>query len=151
MLLKRPIRWRWFKTLFNFCSKCQKLPTKFWVEKISFYLDGTGWIHTTKPMEKFRSDRTRTWKKKGENLKKHCTDKGKNDSVGTRVVWFMVAMAHNKGVIKYHQYFGPINEHVKCSLMSRFLICLNIRLIQRNNYSIEMWTHLRTVKLHVRK
>ena len=43
-------------------------------------------MHTTKAMESFRSDRTRTWKKKGESLKKHCTDKGKKDGVGKRMV-----------------------------------------------------------------
>ena len=47
-----------------FARKCQKLPTKFWIEGKSFYLDGTGWVHKSKPMESVRTDRTRTWKKK---------------------------------------------------------------------------------------
>ena len=32
-----------------FARKCQKLPTKFWTEGISFYLDGTGWVRKTMP------------------------------------------------------------------------------------------------------
>ena len=93
-----------------FAEKCQKLPTKSWTEGISFYVDGTGWVYKTKPMESVRTDRTRTWKKKGESLKKHCTAKGKKESVDGRMVCFMVAIAHIKGVIKCHQYFGPINS-----------------------------------------
>ena len=61
-------------------------------------------------MESVRTDRTRTWKKKGESLKKHCTAKGKKEGVGGRMVRFMVAIAHNKGGIKCRQYFGPINS-----------------------------------------
>ena len=61
-------------------------------------------------MESVRSDRTRTWRKKGESLKEHCTAKGKEESAGGRMVCFMVAVAHNKGVTKCHQYFGSINS-----------------------------------------
>ena len=61
-------------------------------------------------MESVCTDRTRTWKKKGESLKKHWTAKGKKEGLDGRIVCFMVATAHNKGVIKCHQYFGTINS-----------------------------------------
>ena len=41
-----------------FAQKCQKLPTKFWIEEMSCYLDGTDWVHKTKPMESVRTDGT---------------------------------------------------------------------------------------------
>ena len=74
------------------------------------YLDGTGSVHITKPRESVLTDRKRTWKKKGESLKRSCTAKGKKEGAGGRMVRFMVAIAHNKGVIKCHHYFGPINS-----------------------------------------
>ena len=48
--------------------------------------------------------------KKGESLKRHCTAKGKKEGAGGRMGCFMVGIAHNKGVTKCHQYFGPINS-----------------------------------------
>lgn len=93
-----------------FARKCKKLPENFWTKGISFYLDGTGWAHKTKPMQKARTDRTRTWKKKGESLKRHCLSKGKKEGVGGRMVKFMVAIAHGKGVIKCYQYRGSVNS-----------------------------------------
>ena len=41
--------------------------------------------------------------------------KGKKEGVAGRMVSFMVAVAHNKGVIKCHQYFGLINSET-CKL-----------------------------------
>ena len=61
-------------------------------------------------MQKARTDRTRTWKKKGESLKRHCLSKGKKEGVGGRMVKFMVAIAHGKGVIKCYQYRGSVNS-----------------------------------------
>ena len=66
-------------------------------------------VHKTKPMESVRTDRSRTWKKKGGSLKRHCAAKGKK-GVGRRMVCFMVAIAHSNFVIKCRQYFGPINS-----------------------------------------
>ena len=98
------------KKRLKFARKCKAQPTNFWTEGISFYLDGTGWVHKTKPMESSRTDRSRTWKKKGERLKRQCLSKGKKEGVGGRMIKFMVAIAHNKGVIKCHQFTGPINS-----------------------------------------
>lgn len=83
-----------------FARKCKKLPSDFWTSGISFYLDGTGWVHKTNPCKTVRTTRTRTWKKKGESLSKECLSKGKKEGVGGKVAKFMVAIAHGRGVIK---------------------------------------------------
>ena len=44
------------KSRLIFARKCQKFHTKFRTEGISFYLDGTGWVHKTKPMESVRTE-----------------------------------------------------------------------------------------------
>ena len=92
------------KSRLNFARKCRKLPPDFWTSGISFYLDGTGWVHKTHPYSTVKTSRTRTWKKKGESLSKECLSKGKKEGVGGRVAKFMVAIAHGKGVIKCHLY-----------------------------------------------
>ena len=70
-----------------------------WTEGISFYLDGTGWVHKSNPYLNRRTARTRTWK----------TAKGKKEGVGGKMAKFMVAIAFGKGVIGCHQYVGPID------------------------------------------
>ena len=96
----------------KFSRKCQKLPETFWKEGISFYLDGTGWVHKTNPSCHARTDRTRTWKRRGESLRRHCTAKGKKEGVGGKMARFMVAIAYKKGIIKCHQYDGPVNSEM---------------------------------------
>ena len=93
----------------NFAKRCKAQPDNVWTEGISFYLDGTGWVHKTNPSRNARTMRTRTWKKKGESLSRHCTAKGKKEGVGGKMAKFMVAIAHGKGVIACHQYEGHID------------------------------------------
>ena len=93
----------------QFAKRCKKQPANVWTEGISFYLDGTGWVHKTNPSMNARTSRTRTWKKKGESLSRHCTAKGKKEGVGGKMAKFMVAIAHGKGVIACHQYTGHID------------------------------------------
>ena len=93
----------------KFARRCQKIPEKMWTEGISFYLDGTGWVHKTNPSMNTRTARTRTWKKKEESLSIHCTAKGKKEGVGGTMAKFMVAIAYGKGVIACHQYKGHID------------------------------------------
>ena len=92
-----------------FAKRCKKQPDKVWTEGISFYLDGTGWVHKKNASKNARTMRTRTWMKKGESLSRHCTSKGKKEGVGGKMAKFMVAIAHGKGVIGCHQYTGHIN------------------------------------------
>ena len=97
------------KTRLTFARRCSKVPEKVWTHGISFYLDGTGWVHKTDPCKSARTSRTRTWKKSGEALKRECLAKGKKEGVGGKMAKFMVAIAHGKGVIGCHQYSGHIN------------------------------------------
>ena len=87
-----------------FARKCKKLPASVWTEGISFYLDGTGWVHKTDPCKTARTSRTRTWKKRGESLTKDCLAKGKKEGVAGKVAHFIVAIAHGKGVTKCFLY-----------------------------------------------
>ena len=100
----------------KFAQKSDKLPPTFWSEGISFYLDGTGWVHKTNPSQYARTLRTRTWKKRGESLHRECTSKGKKEGVGGKMAKFMVAIAHNKGVIKCYHY-DSINGEVFASFI----------------------------------
>ena len=92
-----------------FCKKCKQLLKDFWENGISFYLDGTGFAHKTNQCKSARTHRTRMWRKKGEGLKREYTAKGKKEGTEGRVARFMVAIAHNKGVIKCFHYDGNIN------------------------------------------
>lgn len=93
----------------KYAKRCKAQPNNVWTEGISFYLDGTGWVHKTNPSRNARTMRTRTWKKKGESLSRQCTAKGKKEGVGGKMAKFMVAIAHGKGVIACHQYTGHID------------------------------------------
>ena len=93
----------------TFALKCKKLSSTFWTEGISFYLDGTGWVHKTDPCGQTRTYRTRMWRKRGEGLNQECSAKGRKEGSGGRMAKFMVAIAHGKGVIECHHYEGNIN------------------------------------------
>ncbi len=94
----------------KFAKRCKREhPDEFWSNGISFYLDGTGWVHKLNPTLNARTARTRTWKKKGESLKRENTAKGKKEGVGGTMAKFMVAIAYGKGVVGCHQYHGQID------------------------------------------
>ena len=93
----------------KFANQCKKLPTNFWTEGISFYLDGTSWVHKRNPASHAKTFRTRTWRKKCQGLKPACCTKGKKEGSGGRVAKFMTAVAHSKGIVKCYQYEGRIN------------------------------------------
>ena len=88
----------------RFARKCDKMPADTWTKGISFYLDGTGWVHKTNPSQNAKTARTRTWKKPGESLSPCCLAKGKKEGVNGKQAKFMVAIAYGKGVIGCHQY-----------------------------------------------
>ena len=49
------------------------------------------------------------WRLKNEDLHPHCTAKGSHVGSGGRVSHFIVAIAHQKGVVLCEQYEGKIN------------------------------------------
>ena len=91
----------------KFAKRCKKLPATFWKDGISLYLDGASFFHKTNPSQHART--TRTWKKKGEALERHCTAKGKKEGVGGRVARFMCAKSYGLGFTKCHQYTWCVN------------------------------------------
>lgn len=93
----------------QFARKCKKLPADFWTEGLSFYLDGTGWVHKTDPCLNAMTHRTRTWRQRGEGLSRECTAKGRKEGTGGKMAKFMVAIAHGRGVIECYQYEGNVN------------------------------------------
>ena len=122
-----------------FAKKCKKLPTSFWKENISFYLDGASFAHKTNPSQHARTTRTRTWKKKGESLAQHCTAKGKKEGVAGRVARFMCSISYGRGFTKCHRYTGSINgETCREFILEHFRLCLKIPLTRGGSYSSKM-------------
>ncbi|MEE8289558.1 MAG: transposase [Nitrosomonadaceae bacterium] len=93
----------------QFAHHHARFPARFWRTGISFYLDGTGWVHKRNPSDHAVTLRTRTWRKIHEGLKMDCTAKGKKEGVAGKMAKFMVAIAHGKGVIDAIHYSGNIN------------------------------------------
>ena len=93
----------------KFAKKCKQLPENIWTEWVSFYFDGTGWVHKINPVQTARARRTRMWRKRGEGLKQECSDKEKKEGTAGRMAKFFVVIAYGKGVIGCHQYEGHVN------------------------------------------
>lgn len=109
------------KLRLKFAKKCKTLPPTFWKEGICFYLDGVSFVHKTQPYESARTDRTRTWMRKGDSLKRHCTAKGSKEGVNGKVAHFLCAISYGKGFIECYQYEGRLNgEKCKEFIESRF-------------------------------
>ena len=66
-------------------------------------------MHKRNPSNHATTLRTRTWRKVGEGLKIDCTERTKNEGVDGKMMKFMVAIAHGKGVVAAIQYSGNIN------------------------------------------
>lgn len=94
----------------KFAKNVKRLPNynQLWRDKISFYLDGVGFVHKYNPKDQARSTRSMAWRKKGEGLHLFCTQKGKKAGTGGRMAHFIVAIAYGKGVICCQQYDGTI-------------------------------------------
>ena len=90
----------------RFARKIRKLlPHNFWESGISFYLDGTSFVHKTNPFDQARATKSMAWRKRGEGLSLNCTSKGKKAGVEGKTAHFLVSIAYGKGVIACNQYF----------------------------------------------
>ena len=89
--------------------KRKRLPEDFWKRGIAFYIDGVSFVHKTNPCDSAKTARTRTWRTDTEGLNVHQTAKGKKEGTGGSVAKFMVSIAHGKGVLGVHQYYGNIS------------------------------------------
>jgi len=94
----------------KFARKCRRhLREDFWQKHISFYFDGTSFVHKTNPFDQARAPKSRAWRKAGEGLDLFCTCKGKKAGVAGRVAKFFVSIAYEKGVIACDQYTNRLN------------------------------------------
>lgn len=94
----------------RFAHKVKKIcPATFWKKDISFYFDGTSFVHKSNPYDQARSVKSRAWRKRSEGLEINCTSKGKKAGVQGRVVHFFVSIAYGKGVIACDKYTGRLN------------------------------------------
>ena len=100
-----------FKNRHKLPSKVTKILTdKFWEGSISFYIDAAEFQYKYNPHDKVRSIRTMTWHLKNEGLHPHCTFKRSHVGSGGRVVYFILAIAHQKGVYKKGVYQKGVNS-----------------------------------------
>ena len=93
------------KARLKFARKAKySLPQDIWTDGISFYLDGTSFVHKTNPCDQACSTKAMAWRKRSEGLSVQCTCKGKKEGTGGRMANFMVAIAYNHGVNLCEQY-----------------------------------------------
>ena len=93
------------KKRLSFARSCKvKYPQNFWTEHVSFFLDGTGFVHKTNPCEQAHAPKARTWRKKSEGLALGCTSKGRKEGTGGKMLKLMIAISYGKGVIICEPY-----------------------------------------------
>lgn len=85
----------------------QKKTQDWWNYGISFYLDGTGFVYKSNPMDQATAPRAREWRLLSEGLMLGCTAKGAKE--GTTKANFMVAISYDRGVVLCEQYIGRIS------------------------------------------
>ena len=94
---------------YRFACKIRRLlPMNFWERGISFYFDGTLFVHKTNPFDQARATQSMAWRRKSEGLALNCTTKGKKAGVEGRTAHFFVAIAYGKGVVSCDQYFNRL-------------------------------------------
>lgn len=93
----------------KFARIIKRLSNDFWKKFISFYFDGTSFVHKTNPYDQARAVKSRAWRRKSEGLALHCTSKGKKAGVQGKVVHFFVGIAYKKGVICCDRYTERLN------------------------------------------
>jgi len=95
-----------FEKRLTFCRqvKLHKLEKYFWTNRISFYLDATGFQFKTSPLDAAKAPKAREWSKRSEGL--IMTAKGKKEGVVNSN--FMVGISYNKGVVLCVNYAGAI-------------------------------------------
>ena len=105
---------------YRFACKIKKLPLRnFWENGISFYFDGTSFVHKTNPLAQARTTKSMAWRKRGEGLSLNCTSKGKKAGVQGKTAHFFVSIAYGKGVILCDQYLERLSgesfaDYVRC-------------------------------------
>ena len=93
----------------KFARQMNCLSPSFWKRCISFYFDGTSFVHKTNPYDQAQAVKSLTWKTRNGGLALYCTSKGKKADVQGKVVHFFVAIAYKKGVICCDKYTQRLN------------------------------------------
>ena len=88
-----------------FAQKVKRLlPEDFWTSGINFYLDGTSFAHKSNLCDQGKCQRSIVWWKWCEGLNFHWTSKMKKSATGGAMPHFIVAIAHEKGVVLCELY-----------------------------------------------
>ena len=113
----------------KFTRKVTKMLTdKFWEKGISFYIDVGEFQHKYNSHKEVPSIQTMAWQLKNAGLYPHCISKGFHVGSGGRVAYFIVAIAHQKGVVLCKQHEGKINgdmfsDFIKTHFQETFSRC----------------------------
>ncbi|XP_057296794.1 uncharacterized protein LOC130625709 [Hydractinia symbiolongicarpus] len=91
-----------------------------WTHKIGFYLDATSFVLKTHPLDQARAPIGRVWRLASEGLTRGCTTKGSKVGHGGKVVYLMVAISYDKGVIRCEQYHKMNGEYFKSFIDDNF-------------------------------
>ena len=79
------------------------------LERRYFILHSTGFQYKYNPHDEAQSIQTMAWQLKNKGLHLQCTVKGSHVRSGGTAANFIVAIAHQKGVVLCEQYEGKIN------------------------------------------
>ena len=112
----------------------RKESTDFWKEDISFYFDGVGFVHHSRPKQHALACRGKVWRKHGEGLSLNCTSKGQTESNGGKQIKNFVAISHNCGVICAEQY-----EKLSGATFADFITRNFGKLFQRSGKNTTKW------------
>ena len=93
----------------KFARRMKRLSPSFWKRCISFYFDGTSFVHKTNSYDEAQAVKSLPWRTRNDRLALYCTSKGKKAGVQGKVVQFFVAIAYKKGVICCDKYTQRLN------------------------------------------
>ncbi len=106
------------------CKIRRMLHGNFWEKGISFYFDGTSFVHKTNPLDQARATKSMAWRKRGEGLALNCTSKGKKAGVEGKTAHFFVSIAYGKGVISCDQYFERLTGEIFAGYVRLHFPCI---------------------------
>ena len=104
-----------------FARRMVKENTKcFWMNEISFYLDGVSFAHKRNPKSYAVAPSGRVWRKKGEGLLSGCLARGNKCGTGGNYVKLICAVSYDKGLIAAIPYEKMNGEYFASFLRDNF-------------------------------
>ena len=123
------------KTRLKFCKAMASKPDSFWSKSLCFYLDCVSFTHRYNPFSSAGAPRGKLWRKPNERLV--LTGKGHHEGTEGRVMKFVVAISHGKGVVIFkelHRMTGAwFAKFVKEVFPQAFLLSNKGRLFLQDN------------------